>query len=121
MPTRGREHVNSGFDAELAHPHELKQGERAHEQGQPDSGKKREERIVPARRAFGAWRPVAAARLAAGIAESHRHDGDAGGVVEGLGFKREPVAKARSRGVVPGDTGFVNAGSGRLADDQKPR
>jgi hypothetical protein len=75
---------------------------------------------VPGGRAFGAGRSVSAIGQAAGIAEAHRHDGDAGDVVELVAAKVEPQAEALAGGIVPRDAGFVDFRARGLPDDEQP-
>ena len=108
--------------AGLSPGHEMEVlGVAAHQQNHFDPRHQGEEAILPARRAFGAGWAVAAMAVDAGIAESHRQDGDPRDVVESIAIEGEPVAQAIAAGVVPGDAGLMHLGARRLADDQEPR
>lgn len=93
----------------------------ADQQGQLDLGEIRAQSWMPERRAFRPRRQIPAARIAAGIAETHTHNRDAGLVVEGVAVEHEPLAQPVAAPVVEGKPGFVHPRAGRLADDQKPR
>src|SRR5262249_1295877 len=75
---------------------------------------------LPERRAFLARRQVAAALVAPGIAEAHRHDRDTALVVEALAVDAEPSAQHVAAAVVEGEAGRVHLGAGRLTDDHDP-
>lgn len=76
---------------------------------------------MPPWRAFGAGRGVATIWEAAGVAETHGNDGDAGRVVELLAIQVQPRTQSVTGCVVPGDAGFMDFGSRRLADDEQSR
>src|SRR3546814_16612821 len=59
-------------------------------------------------RAFRPRRAVAAARVTTGIAETHRHDGDARLVVEDIAIKAEPLPQLVAAAVIPRDAGLVH-------------
>ena len=93
-------------------------GVAADEEGELDVGHGGEEGGSPFGGAFGAWGEVSALGVAAGVAEAHGEDGDAGGVVELVFGHAEPGAEADSAGVGPGGTADVDLGAGGLAGDE---
>ena len=91
----------------------------ADEQRQADIRHQRQQLVAPERGAFGArWR-VAAVGQAAGIAEAHRDDGNAGFVVEGVAVHLQPGAQAVAGRVVEREAGLVHRGARRLAGNQQ--
>ena len=93
----------------------------ADEQHQPDRRQRRAQPRVPQRRAFAARRRIAPRCGDAGVAECHRHDGNAIGVEKARSFDTDPAAQPVTAGVGPRDAAGMGTTAGRLADDQQPR
>lgn len=95
----------------------MRLGVLADQQRKPDIRELGQDLLMPSGRAFRARREIAALALT-GIAEPHRHDREAGLVVELVPGNTQPIAQAVTGGIVPGNAGRVNPAARRLTDDQ---
>jgi hypothetical protein len=81
----------------------------------------REKPVVPKFAAFAARRQIALRGIKSGKTKSHRHDGEAGFVVESLTRDIHPGAQTIAGRIVVRNTGVVDARAGRLPGEHQPR